>query len=331
MVSVAQLHRAHPLAEATEAAVAVTPRFGRYRLLGRLAVGGMAEVWAGERRERGGARTPVVIKRVRAELARDPRFVQQFVTEARVTARLAHPNVCALVELGDAEGELYLAMEYLRGASVRQLLRHGALAPGLAAAVVAGAAAGLHHAHQLADARTGAPLGIVHRDVSPDNVFVTVGGTVKVLDFGIAKIGDGLSEVTEAGRLKGKLGYMAPEQLAGAACDQRVDVWGLGVVLWEMLTGRRLFKGPMAEVIARIRAVDVPPLAAHGVPHPPLERVVRGALARDREARFETVAAFAEDVLRNSSISVRAASAACSRPASITHQPSCAQIGRAHV
>ncbi len=294
MVSVAQLHRAHPLADAADDGASSSPRFGRYRLLGRLAMGGMAEVWAGELRGRSGLRTPVVIKRVRAELACDPRFVQQFVTEARVATRLSHANICEVFELGDVDGELYLAMEYLRGASVRQVLRHGALAPGLAAAVVAGAAAGLDYAHRLTDERSGAPLGIVHRDVSPDNLFVAVDGTVKLLDFGIAKICDGLSEATEAGRLKGKLGYMAPEQLAGAACDQRVDVWALGVVLWEMLTGRRLFKGPMAEVIARIRAVDVPPLAAHGLPHPPLERVVRGALAHDPAARFPTVAAFAE-------------------------------------
>ena len=153
MVSVAQLHRAHPLADAADDGASSSPRFGRYRLLGRLAMGGMAEVWAGELRGRSGLRTPVVIKRVRAELACDPRFVQQFVTEARVATRLSHANICEVFELGDVDGELYLAMEYLRGASVRQVLRHGALAPGLAAAVVAGAAAGLDYAHRLTDER----------------------------------------------------------------------------------------------------------------------------------------------------------------------------------
>ena len=270
------------------------PRFGRYRLLGRIAVGGMAEVWAGERREPGRGRRLAVIKRVRPEFAADPRFVEQFLTEGRIAARLAHPNICEVFELGDVEGELYLAMEYLRGASVRQLLRRGPMAPGAAAAVVAGAAAGLDYAHRRTDDVTGAALGIVHRDVSPDNLFVTIDGAVKVLDFGIAKICDGLAAATEVGRLKGKLGYMAPEQLAGEPCDRRVDVWALGVVLWEMLTGRRLFKGPVGEVLARIRAADVPPLAQRGVPHPPLERVVRAAVARDPDARFPTVAAFAE-------------------------------------
>jgi hypothetical protein len=268
--------------------------FGRYRLLGRIAIGGMAEVWAGERREPGRGRRLAVIKRVRPEFAAEPRFAEQFLTEGRIAARLAHPNICEVFELGDVEGELYLAMEYLRGASVRQLLRRGPMTPGAAAAVVAGAAAGLAYAHRRTDDVTGAALGIVHRDVSPDNLFVTIDGAIKVLDFGIAKICDGLAAATEVGRLKGKLGYMAPEQLAGDPCDHRVDVWALGVVLWEMLTGRRLFKGPVGEVLARIRAADVPPLAQLGVPHPPLERVVRAAVARDPDARFPTVAAFAE-------------------------------------
>ncbi len=227
----------HPL---TTSAATEPVTFGRYRLLGRIGVGGMAEVWAGELRSRGGFRKRVVIKRIRPLCARDPEWAQMFETEARVAARLAHPNICEVFELCDVDGELYMALELLRGASVRSLIRDGgALTPGQVAGLIEQAGAGLHHAHELRDT-TGAPLGVVHRDVSPENLFVTVDGTVKLLDFGIAKIADQFAVKTLTGKTKGKLAYIAPEQLAGEPVDRRADVWALGVVMWEALTGLQL-------------------------------------------------------------------------------------------
>ncbi|MBK7078322.1 MAG: serine/threonine protein kinase [Myxococcales bacterium] len=273
----------HPLATPD------TATFGRYRLLGRLAVGGMAEVWAGELRGIGGFCKRVVVKRVRPELMDDPRFLGMFVTEARIAARLSHRNICEVFDLGEVDGELYMAMEYLRGASVRKIVRRtGRLSPALAVAIVDQAARGLEHAHGLRDPHTGDHLGIVHRDVSPENLFVTTDGTVKLLDFGIAKICDGLAAATEAGKTKGKLAYMAPEQLAAEPIDRQADVWSLGVVLWELLTGARLFQGPMHEVADRIHVGDVPNLAAHGVDHPALQAVIAQALRQDRRERFSS-------------------------------------------
>jgi|JI9StandDraft_1071089.scaffolds.fasta_scaffold71544_2 tRNA A-37 threonylcarbamoyl transferase component Bud32 len=273
----------HPLA------IADTSMFGRYRLLGRLAVGGMAEVWAGELRGLGGFCKQVVVKRVRPELMDDPRFLGMFVTEARIAARLSHRNICEVFDLGEVDGELYMAMEYLRGVSVRKIVRRtGRLSPALAAAIVEQAARGLEHAHGLRDPHTAVPLGIVHRDVSPENLFVTTDGTVKLLDFGIAKICDGLAAATEAGKTKGKLAYMAPEQLAAEPIDRQADVWSLGVVLWELLTGARLFDGPMHDVADRVHVRAIPRLAAHGLDHPALQAVVDQALCRDRAGRFSS-------------------------------------------
>ena len=278
----------HPL---TASAPTEPVTFGRYRLLGRIGVGGMAEVWAGELRSRGGFRKRVVIKRIRPLCARDPEWAQMFETEARVAARLAHPNICEVFELGDVDGELYMALELLRGASVRSLIRDGgALTPGQLAGLIAQAGAGLHHAHELRDT-AGAPLGVVHRDVSPENLFVTVDGTVKLLDFGIAKIADQFAVKTLTGKTKGKLAYIAPEQLAGQPVDRRADVWALGVVMWEALTGQRLFSGQYVEMARRIHEAEIPSLAAYGVLQPQLELVVRTALCRDRARRYPTVEA----------------------------------------
>ncbi|MBK7078321.1 MAG: serine/threonine protein kinase [Myxococcales bacterium] len=263
--------------------------FGRYRLLGRIGAGGMAEVWAGELRSRGGFCKRVVVKRIRPGCSRDPEWARMFETEARIAARLAHPNICEVFELGDVDGELYMALELLRGASLRSLLREGgALTPGQVAGLIEQAGAGLHHAHELRDA-AGAPLGVVHRDVSPENLFVTVDGVAKLLDFGIAKIADRFAIKTLTGKTKGKLAYIAPEQLAGEPIDRRADVWALGVVMWEALTGHRLFSDRHVEAARQIHAGEIPSLAAYGIWQPQLELVVRTALARDPAHRYPTV------------------------------------------
>ncbi len=265
--------------------------FGRYRLCGRLAAGGMAEVWAAQLLAPGGFVKPMVIKRVLPELAENQSFMKMLMTEARVAARLSHANVCSVFELGEVDGEYYIAMEYLRGAPLSHLLKSGgALTPDLAVAMVAQACEGLHYAHEQRD-QGGNLLGLVHRDVSPHNLFVTVDGLVKVLDFGIAKVDDGISERTEEGKVKGKLTYMSPEQLAADSLDRRTDVWALGVVLWELLTGKRLFGGGgPADTVDGIRNARVPRLAGMGAAYARLDAVIVQALRVERGQRFATAA-----------------------------------------
>jgi len=263
--------------------------FGRYRLLGRIAAGGMAEVWAAQLLAAGGFCKSMVIKRVLPELASNPSFLRMLMTEARVAARLSHANICSVFELGEVEGEYYIAMEYLRGAPLTTLLREGGALPvPLAVSIVAQACEGLHYAHEQRDPN-GNLLGLVHRDVSPHNLFVTVDGIVKVLDFGIAKVDDGLSDRTEAGKVKGKLAYMSPEQLSADRLDRRSDVWSIGAVLWELLTGRRLFGGGPAQLVDGIRHARVPTLASAGVDFPALDDVLARAICR-KQWRYASAA-----------------------------------------
>jgi serine/threonine protein kinase len=265
--------------------------FGRYRLLGRLATGGMAEVWAAQLHASGGFVKSLVIKRVLPALLGSPQFMRMFVDEARVAARLSHANVCAVYELGDVAGEYYMAMEYLRGAPLTRVIEAGGpLSPDLAVAVLAQACDGLHYAHEQRDA-SGQPLNLVHRDVSPHNLFATVDGVVKLLDFGIAKVDDS-SDRTEAGKVKGKLPYMSPEQVMGHRLDRRTDVWSLGAVLFELLTGNRLFaRSAPAATVDAIRSPRIPPLASHGVlGAAKLDEVLGRALCPNREWRYATAA-----------------------------------------
>jgi serine/threonine protein kinase len=272
--------------------------FGRYRLCGRLAAGGMAEVWAAQLLAPGGFVKPMVIKRVLPELAENPTFLRMLMTEARVAARLSHANVCSVFELGEVTGEYFIAMEYLRGAPLSHVLRDGgAVPPAVAAAMVAQACDGLHYAHEQRD-NQGNLLGLIHRDVSPHNLFLTVDGVVKVLDFGIAKVDDGISERTEEGKVKGKLTYMSPEQLAAESLDRRTDVWALGVVLWELLTGNRLFGGGgPADTVDGIRNGRVPRLGERGPIYARLDEAIAGALRVDRVQRFATAAELRRAIL----------------------------------
>ncbi|MCE9573055.1 MAG: serine/threonine protein kinase, partial [Deltaproteobacteria bacterium] len=259
----------------------------------------MAEVWAAELIATGGFRKAMVIKRVLPELAVNPSFLRMLMSEARVAARLSHTNICSVFELGEVDGEHYIAMEYLRGATLLELMRQGPLPPAIATAIVAQACEGLHYAHEQRDP-SGQLLGLVHRDVSPHNLFVTVDGLVKVLDFGIAKVDDGSTERTEVGKVKGKLPYMSPEQLAAEAIDRRSDVWALGVVLWEALAGRRLFGGASpAFAVDAIRNATVPRLASVGVEAPGFDDVLGRAICRHREWRYGTAAEFRRALLES--------------------------------
>ena len=213
---------------------AVPPTIGRYQVIAPLATGGMGELFVARRAGAGGFARLVVLKRLRVELGATAGYRAMFFDEARLAARLTHPNVCEVTDLEDVGDEHYLVMPYLEGVALNAVVGAGAGATPADAAearIVAGllvqACDGLDHAHELTD-DAGAPLGVVHRDVSPGNVFVTADGVVKLLDFGVAKANDA-STTTDQGVVKGKLAYMAPEQLAGGAIDRRADLFALVV------------------------------------------------------------------------------------------------------
>jgi len=272
------------------------PRIGRYHVVGRLATGGMAEILLGKLLGPSGFERPVVIKRILPILADQESFVKMFVDEARVVARISHPNVVQVLELGEERGELFIAMEYLEGETVLSMMRRHAkqrrrLDRFLGIHIATQVAAGLHAAHELRDDE-GRPLSLVHRDVSPANLFVTYAGGVKILDFGVAKFNEQRTQ-TEAGQMKGKFAYMAPEQCLGEPVDRRADVFALGTVLYEMTTGKRLFSRDTSLLSMKAITEQRIPSPSEVVSDYPeaLERVVMRALERDREARYPTAAA----------------------------------------
>jgi serine/threonine-protein kinase len=240
---------------------------GRYQLLAHLASGGMAEIYLARQTGIGGFEKLVVVKKILPNLAREKVFVEMFLDEAVIAAQLNHPNVVQIYDLGQSGDDYYIAMEYLEGESLGHLTSEGTrvrkpLPPGLAAGIVTQVCDGLAYAHAFED-ENGKPMGIVHRDVSPHNVIVLFSGVVKVVDFGIAKAASKMHQ-TKVGTLKGKLAYMSPEQCMGSEVDARSDVFSLGVVLWELLTHRRLFKREVEP--AMIRAImDEPIPKVHDV------------------------------------------------------------------
>jgi eukaryotic-like serine/threonine-protein kinase len=263
--------------------------FGRYELLERLAGGGMGEVYLARQQGPDGFEKLLVVKTLLEHLSCDEELILMFKDEARVTARLIHPNICQVFEFEQANGVYYMAMEYLRGDDLRRLSREcerqgKPLPPELVCRIISDAAAGLDFAHSLRDP-DGKPYGIVHRDISPQNIFVTFEGAVKVIDFGVAKAA-GRAQHTRTGALKGKCSYMSPEQAAGQPVDNRSDIFALGIVLHELLSGQRLFKGDSdLETLARVEACEVPSLAS--LPKE-LDAIVLKALAKNREDRYRT-------------------------------------------
>jgi eukaryotic-like serine/threonine-protein kinase len=277
-------------------------RVGCFEILGHLATGGMAEILLGHASGPSGFERVAVIKRVLPHLASEPRFAQMFLDEARIAAQIRHPNVVQIHELASEGDELFIVMEYLEGESVAGLLRRliaqeRKLLPEVAAHIVAEACSGLHAAHELLD-HSGRPLGVVHRDVSPQNIFVTYDGAVKILDFGIAVAKDRVTK-TETGQLKGKFEYMAPEQCLGKALDRRADVFALGAVLYEITLQRRLFK--RQNQLLTLRAVTTDPIPVPSTldaKYPrELERVLLRALSRSRSGRYRTAADMRRDLI----------------------------------
>lgn len=275
-------------------------RFGPYLLERLLGSGGMAEVYLAHL-ERPGFKKQVCIKKMRAPGAQAERYTAMFRDEAALAARLHHPNIVEVFDFGEVEGTLFLAMELVRGFTLGSLLAgYGrARVPfPLPAALLAGIGLcrGLHHAHTLTR-DDGSSLGVVHRDVSPQNVLLGFTGEVKVADFGIARAAERLAETSDSGRVRGKAGYMAPEQALGEAVDHRSDQFGAAVVVWEMLTARRLFGGGTGTSLQRVveEAAPAPSSLRPDVP-PELDRAVLRALSKAREERFGSMAHF-EDAL----------------------------------
>ena len=279
--------------EPTQTRAAPADSNGRYRIVGPLSKGGMAEVSLALQQGVQGFTRVVALKRVLASHEQDRAFLEMFLDEARLAARLDHPHIVRIYELGQDGDSYFLAMEYLPGEDLRQLhdvvARAGTqVSPELAAHLVAHAADALDFAHELTD-ENGAPLNLVHRDVSPSNVIVTYDGQVKVVDFGIAKA-KGNSFETGVGVLKGKLGYLSPEQFTGAPVDRRTDVFGLGILLWELLSNTRLFvRDSAAATMAALTVGEVPLLSSfRDDVSPTLEAIVQRALAHEPDQRFAT-------------------------------------------
>ncbi|MGE6762563.1 protein kinase domain-containing protein [Corallococcus interemptor] len=279
-------------------------QLGKYQLVRKLATGGMAEVFLAKAAGPRGFEKTLVLKRILPHLAEDEAFVEMFLGEAQLAARLDHPNVVQIFDFGEVDGSYFLAMEYIDGPTLRRLIKRSTelkqpLSPAVCAKMVASAAEGLAFAHELTDPETGAPLGLVHRDISPENVLVSRQGAVKVVDFGIAKVA-GQSHRTATGVVKGKIAYMPPEQLQAKAMDGRVDVYALGIVLYELLTGKRPFDATTD--VSMMQAILFEPFVPALKRRPDLpeamQRILERALAKDREQRYPDCRAFQADLER---------------------------------
>ena len=268
-------------------------QFGKYTLMSRIATGGMGELFLAQLRAAGGFEKLVVIKRILPHLTDQREFVDMFVEEARTAARITHPNVCQIYELGQVDGRYYMALEYLEGVPLADVMVARKRAPQLSdlrlvVSLVSQAAEGLHHAHSLRGA-DGDSEQLVHRDVNPRNIFVTSAGVAKVLDFGIVKTRGALSQ-TSTGSVKGTYSYMSPEQLQGEPLDCTADIFSLGTIAWEAVVGRRLFKrGSDLLTWKAIVEENIPRPSQFRYDLPPeLDEAIMRALARPRDGRYQS-------------------------------------------
>lgn len=267
---------------------------GRYELLTPIASGGMAQVWAARMKGARQFQKIVAVKTMLPKLSEDEQFEQMFLDEASLASQIRHPNAVEIMDLGEQHGILYLVMEFIEGVPLNHLMKaakpQGGVPIPIAARIALQACAGLHAAHELTDER-GRPVGLVHRDVSPQNLIVTYDGVTKVVDFGVAKataLGDGS---TQAGQVKGKVSYMAPEQVNGEGLDRRADVFALGIVLYALTTGKHPFRRDSeAATMYNICSADpvVPPSKVVEDYPKALEKIVLKALEKNRAARFSS-------------------------------------------
>ncbi len=281
-------------------------RLGRYLLCFEMASGGMASIYLARAAGPAGFEKLVALKRIHPHLAKQKAFVDMFLDEARIASQINHPNVCPVFDFGEADGTYYIAMEFLMGESLSRVLRvltrdaerrSSPKYPAIVARIIADACEGLHAAHELRDAQN-QPLNVVHRDISPHNLFVTYDGAVRVVDFGIATAKNRLHE-TQSGEVKGKFAYMSPEQVRGMEVDRRADVWALGVVLWEALTVKRLFrrKTDSATILAVMSEPIPDPSEVCPELPPGLNAIVQRALSRDLDERYPTAREMGRDLV----------------------------------
>jgi serine/threonine protein kinase len=289
-----------PNAETTSvAANETTSRIGRYEVVEKVGVGGMAEVYRAIARGPGRYQRDLIIKRILPHLADEPDFIRAFIDEGKILGMLNHPNIVGVYDFGEDQGRHYLALEFLDGPSLAAIMSRAKdakmpIAPALMAYIGREVCHGLAAVHSMCD-RAGRRMNVIHRDVTPSNVMTTKHGVVKLLDFGIAKMMD-TAPVTQHGQIKGKAGYFAPEQIKGGPIDGRVDLFALGIVLYEALTLEHLFygEGGTMGAIYRVVEMEIPALASVRPDIPPaLAEVVMKALARDPDQRYASAAEMA--------------------------------------
>jgi len=279
-------------------------KFGKYLLLEKVASGGMAEVFLTRQGGANGVNKLVAIKRILPQYSENPEFIEMFKEEAKIAVNLNHSNVVSIYDFGIERGQFYLVMEFVEGQNLRQVLNHlkkenKEFSAEQIIYIVKEVASGLDHAHRCLDSETGRPLNITHRDMSPQNVMISFEGEVKIVDFGIAKT-ETQVEQTRAGTIKGKFGYMSPEQAEGLQLDSRTDVFSLGIVLWELLAKDRLFTAPNeGETLRKVRDCQIPSLRKiNPTISAELERICNKALAKDKSIRYQSAAAFHKDLNR---------------------------------
>ena len=268
-------------------------RVGRFTIISHLASGGMAELYIARQEAVGGFEKNLVLKMLQERYAKNPRVLEMFLDEARLAAKLNHQNIVHVYDVDKTEGTHYIAMEYIHGETVTDIVRRS-IARGdflpmeHAVQIVADTAAGLDYAHESRDA-DGRPTRIVHRDVSPSNILVTYEGVTKLVDFGIARVQDQIRE--ESGMRPGKVSYMSPEQVRGEVSDHRADIYAMGIILYEITVGRRLWRGAPDVVMKRILEEQVPPptYVRRGYP-PALELIIMKALEKRPADRQQSAA-----------------------------------------
>ncbi len=273
--------------------------FGKYLLQDLIGRGGFANIFRATQQRRGGGTKQIAIKRIFPHLGEDSEFAQMFIHEAKLSAQLKHENIVQVHELGAVDGVLYIAMEYIDGCDLSHVLHqfesiNEGMDPRLAAYIISRVAQALYYAHKRAD-QAGKPLKIIHRDVTPQNILLSMQGEVKLADFGIAKAVTSTVK-TNTGVLKGKYAYMAPEQLENH-CDHRSDIYSAGVILWELLAGLRLFTGDTDwQILQRVARGDIPKISDLTEVPEELQQILNRALANDRWERFQTAKEFATEL-----------------------------------
>ncbi|HEY8379035.1 MAG TPA: protein kinase [Nannocystis sp.] len=275
----------------------------RYRPLYKLDAGGMAEVYVAEAESMAGFKKKVAIKRILPGLIKDQRFVRMFLDEARLSLRLAHANIVSVFDIGESDSTYFIVMDFVQGTNLKTVIEHaskrGATVPvPLTVFIINEVLKGLSYAHALCDSETGRPLGIIHRDISPPNILISWNGEVKLTDFGLAKAATQL-ESTDPGVVKGKYSYLSPEAARGEEIDARADLFAAGILAFEMLTGRRLFRGKNDyQTIALVRACEVPSIRSYNPQVPEeLEAILMKALHKDIKQRFQTADDFADALI----------------------------------